>query len=127
MLTIDLAGIALTWWIGAPRYPHWVVLAAMLQELGRVLVVAAWGGTVVAVNAGAWNGSVAALGSQASLMAAWGGPLLVGLLGWASCTHKITWQELGSIWKPSPQPFSVVCMRVALGNALWLVWITIWT
>ncbi|MEW6521960.1 MAG: hypothetical protein AB1445_00065 [Bacillota bacterium] len=119
MVTLDLAGLLVTWLVAAPRHPHWVVVAALVQETARVALVSALGGQVTAVNAGGWSGYTVAHPTSPVLVSL-AGPVLVALVGWTALDgNGVHWQELFGGRAGARGTFATTCLRVAAGSILW--------
>lgn len=126
MLSVDLVGLILTVCLTGLRYPHWVLGAAVVHDLGSLLVALLFQGRVDAIIAAGAFGTTAVSGVKAGVPAvavALGGPLANYLVG--ASFGGATWEKTSSLLHPGAvlkQPFAVVNLRLAILSALVALW-----
>lgn len=125
MLSVDLIGLLFTVGLVGPRYPLHGLAAALIHDLGRVLVILFFHGRIEAiVAAGAFGGAVTSgLKGYPAIAALFGGSLISYLV---SCgAGGVAWEKtvnLVSPVAPVRQPFAVVNFRLAVLSALAGLW-----
>lgn len=126
MLSVDLIGLLLTACLTGLRYPHCVLGAAVIHDLGSVLTAIFFQGRVEAVIAAGAFGTTAVSGVKTGVPAvavALGGPLANYLVG--ASLGGAAWEKTSRLLHPGAalkHPFAVVNLRLALVSALAALW-----
>jgi hypothetical protein len=126
MLTVDFIGLLITVCLIGLRYPQYVLGAALVHDLGTIIVALFFQGRIDAIVAAGVFGTAAVSGVKAgapAVLVAFGGPLAnyivsVGLGGAA-------WEKTSCLFHPGAalkQPFAVVNLRLAAISALVTIW-----
>ncbi len=126
MLTIDFAGLLFTICLVGLRYPHCVLGAAVIHDLGRILVALCLQGHIeTIVTAGAF-GAAGVSGLKAGwpgVAVAFGGPLVNYLVGAnLGGTAGVKNARLFHPGAALSRPFAVINVRLALLSALVSIW-----
>jgi hypothetical protein len=125
MLSVDFIGLLFTIGLVGPRYPLHVLAAAVIHDLGRILVILFFHGRIEAVvAAGAFGTAVTSgLKGYPAVAAAFGGPFISYLV--SSGAGGVAWERTASLVSPAArlrQPFAVVNFRLAVLSALAGLW-----
>lgn len=122
MVGIDLIGLLVTAFLVGPLLIAHVAAAALVQELGRLIVVLAAGGHVQSVMAGGVFGrtGVSELTPAVALLA---GPLIVFAVGLLSGgATAINRPSLWLPWAKTDRPFAAACCRLAVLSTIQCLW-----
>lgn len=126
MLTVDYIGLLITVCLVGLRYPHYVVGAAVIHELGRILAAVFLQGRIDTIIAAGAFGAAAVSGIKAgvpSVAVAFGGPLanyLIGVnCGGAGGEKNAQLLNPGAALK---RPFAVINLRLALLSSFFTIW-----
>lgn len=122
MVGIDLVGLIVTILITGPLLAGQIVLAALVQELGRLIVALAAGGHVQSMMAGGVFGrtGVTGLSPAVPLLA---GPFVLLLVG-ALSAGPSAWSQ-PAFWLPwarTDRPFAAACCRLAILSTIQCLW-----
>ncbi len=126
MLAVDLVGLILTVCLTGLRYPHCVLGAAIIHDLGSILTALFFQGRVDAVIAAGAFGTTAVSGVKAGAPAvavALGGPLANYLVG--ASLGGAAWEKTSCLLNPGAalkHPFAVVNLRLAILSAAAALW-----
>jgi hypothetical protein len=126
MLTVDFAGLLLTIGIIGLRYPHYVLGAALIHDLGRLLMALLFQGRIETIIAAGAFGTAAVSGVKAAggaFLIALGGPLANYLVG--ANLGGAAWEKTSCLLHPGAalkRPFAVINLRLALLSALVTIW-----
>lgn len=126
MLTIDYIGLLITIGLIGLRYPHHVLGAAAIHDLGRILMALFLQGRIETIIAAGAFGAAAVSGVKAGVppvVVAFGGPLANYLvsanLGGAAGEKNAHLLHPGAALK---RPFAVINLRLALLSSLVTIW-----
>ncbi len=126
MVAIDMIGLILTICLVGVRYPHLVLLAALIHEFGRIVIAIILHGHIESVIAAGAFGSTIVSHQQGSLISAliiFGGPLANYIV--SSTAGGIEFERTAALLNSGAclkHPFAVVNLRLALVSVLVNIW-----
>jgi hypothetical protein len=126
MLTVDFIGLLITVCLVGLRYPHHVLGAAVIHDLGRILMALFMQGRIETIIAAGAFGATAVSGVKAggpAILVAFGGPLANYLVG--ANFGGAVWEKNSRLLHPGAvlkQPFAVINLRLALLSTLVTIW-----
>lgn len=126
MLAIDIIGLLFTGCLIGLRYPHYVLCAAVVHELGRLMMTLfLHGNPESVVAAGAFSTIVASnvKGGTEQLLIAFSGPLANYIM--SSTSGGIENERTKTVLNPCAavkNPFTVVNLRLAIISFLVSIW-----
>lgn len=122
MLTIDIVGLLLTIIFIGLRYPHYVVFAAVIHELGRIIMVLFLHGNIESVvAAGIFGSTVANNFKEGSMywLVIFNGPLANYIV--SATAGGIEFEKTAHLINPFKKlayPFAVINLRFAIISLL---------
>ena len=126
MLAVDLIGLILTVCIIGFRYPHCVLGAAVIHDLGSVLTAVFLQGRVETIIAAGAFGTTTVSGVKAGL------PVVAVALGGAMANYLAgaslggaAWEKTSRLLNPGAalkHPFAVVNLRLAVVSSIAALW-----
>jgi len=126
MLTIDFIGLLFTACVTGLRYPHLVLIATIIHELGRICMVLFLGGQLEGVlAAGAFGATVAGELDNALQrgLVLFSGPLANYIA--SSVRHGVAAERTRNLFNPFllvKHPFAVVNLRFAVVSVIINFW-----
>ncbi|MBP2649793.1 MAG: hypothetical protein H6Q74_618 [Firmicutes bacterium] len=129
MLSIDVIGLVFTMVLVGARYPHYVLVAALIHDLGRIMMVLFLHGNVeTVVAAGAFGTAVASniKSNWQALLITFSGPLANYIV--SATVGGTEYEKTARLLNPLvsvSHPFAVVNLRLAVVSILvssWLFW-----
>jgi hypothetical protein len=126
MLTVDYVGLLVTIGLIGLRYPHCVLGAAVVHDLGRIFTAFFLQSRIESIVAAGAFGATAVSGTKsggAALMVALGGPLANYLV--SANLGGAVWERNSRLFHPGAvlkKPFAVVNLRLALLSTLVTIW-----
>lgn len=125
MLSIDLIGLMLTVLIVGVRYPHYVIVAAMIHELGRILMALFLHGEIEVILAAGAFGTTTVSNYSSSLtvvLIMLSGPLANYIIGAAAGIQNDRMANLINSSAVLASPFAVINFRLAVMSILVSLW-----
>lgn len=122
MLTVDYIGLLITVCIVGLRYPHCVLGAAVIHDLGRVLMAIILQGRIETIIAAGAFGSAAVGSIKAgwpAVLMAFSGPLANYLV--SANLGGAVWENTSRLLNPGAvlnRPFAVINLRLAILSAV---------
>ena len=126
MLAIDFIGLAVTVCLVGLRYPHYVVVAALIHDFGRVIMTLFFHGEIESlVAAGAFSTTtVSNLGSDLKLaLVIFSGPLANYIV--SATVGGVEFERTAALVSPFAvltHPFAVINLRLAIISCLVNIW-----
>lgn len=130
MLAVDIIGLIFTICLTGPRYPHYVLCAAVIHDLGRVLMALFLHGQIESVvAAGAFGTTVAGniKAGMPALLLVFSGSLANYIV--SATTGGVEEERSAKLLNPAASvrhPFAVVNLRLALLSFLVNSWLLLW-
>ena len=126
MVAIDFIGLTLTIFLAGLRYPHYVISAVCVQELGRFLMIIFLHGHIESIIAAGAFGAMTVTNYNSgviSLLIIFSGPLANFIV--SSTAGGVEFEKTTHLLNPVARlkyPFAVVNLRLALISVLVNVW-----
>lgn len=126
MLTIDFIGLLFTACLTGIRYPHYVLLATLIHELGRICMTMFLHGSIEAVvAAGAFGSTFFSKldNSVQGVLIIFSGPLANYIA--CSVAQGVATERTGNLINPFlgvRHPFAVVNLRFAILSVIFNIW-----
>lgn len=126
MVAIDFIGLMMTMCLAGLRYPHYVLAAAAIHDLGRVMMVFFLKGHIELVIAAGVFGTANVTGLSSSFKAALvilGGPFACYLV--SAIAGGVEREKTARLLNPTAilqSPFAVITLRVAILSFLVNIW-----
>lgn len=129
MLTIDMLGLFLTVLMVSIRYPHYVIIAAFVHDIGMIIMTLFINGQVEAIiTAGAFSAlTTSGISGAKAAVIAMTGPLvnytISALIGGSE------FEKTANLINPFVElkhPFAVVNVRLALISLIFTLWQIYW-
>lgn len=126
MIAIDFIGLVMTICLAGLRYPHYVLAAAAIHDVGRILMVFFLKGHIELIIAAGVFGTANVSGLSSSLKAALvilGGPLACYLV--SAIVGGVEREKTARLLNPTAilhSPFAIITMRVAILSFLVNIW-----
>lgn len=130
MIYIDFIGLVLTVCFIGLRYPHYVVLAILLQEVGQILVTVFLHGQITAISAaGAFGSAVVSNydGNILGILIIFGGSLTNYVV--STIAGGIGLEPTANLFNSLARlrcPFAVINLRLALLSFVFSLWQLFW-
>lgn len=125
MLSIDFIGLFFTYLLVGVRYPHYVIISAVIHEFGRVMMALFLHGKIDVILAAGAFGSTTINNyndDMTSILIILSGPLANYIIGASAGIQK---NRISDIINPSAvvtSPFAVINFRLALVSILVSLW-----
>ncbi|MBP2642136.1 MAG: hypothetical protein H6Q67_23 [Firmicutes bacterium] len=129
MLTVDFIGLLFTLCLTGIRYPHYVLIAVVIHDVGRIMMALFFHGNIeLILSAGAFGSAVAdnMKSSWQPLLVTFSGPLANYIV--SATVGGIEYEKTSHLFNPlmsAKHPFAVVNFRLAVLSAIVSSW-TFW-